>query len=449
MASDKFETVDPCVCAICASKIDFDLDPHILREIESHNCVVFAGAGISTETRYTHPNSFYDQLRADLEFEGDLPFPQLVDKFQARPNGRIKLIDMIVERFNYIDSFRELRDAATRFHQALATMPYFKTVITTNWDRYFEDEIGATPFVYEGDVPFWEKARRSVLKIHGSIDNYSSIVASSEDYVECEERLRNGAIGAVLKQIFATKTCIFFGYSATDPDFLNIYNAIRIGLGKVARTHYLVSPFLSAEDLVRLSELNIIGINTDATYFLETIKSHMCTSYCFAEDEIYDHVFSQMLEVIGEHTKYCSSFKVGKHPHLMFCAVYQDGLIHALQRILDLRKSGVYSDLHHVRRQIFAYSNEVDGHIKKRDYWESSYFTGYLNGLFFFDLKASGEDCDDVPRFYHPGVGELDKGEFDQRVRKNPEIHKGALAQARRLVKNRPQAEVLQHLPWG
>lgn len=439
-----------CACAICALNIDFRIDPHLLREIEEHNCVIFAGAGISTETRFTHPNKLYDELKHDISCEEDLPFPQLVDRFQARPNGRIALINKITERFSYINSFRELRDTATRFHRALATMPYFRSVITTNWDRYFEDEIVATPFVYESDVPFWEKSKRSVLKIHGSIDNFSSIVASSEDYQECEERLRNGAIGAVLKQIFATKTCIFFGYSATDSDFLNIYNTIKDGLGKVARTHYLVSPFLSDSDVDRLKDdLNIVAVKTDATHFLNVIKEHMCASFCFAEDASFNAVSVELMDVWEAHDAYCSSFKAGEEPHLIFSAVYQDGLIHALERIVDLKKSGIYSDLHYVRNKIRAYLVDLEKYSRSRNYWETSYFTGYVNGLMFFDMVASDEDIEPPPHFFHPGIGPVSQEEFEKLVRPNPEVHKAALAFGKRLIRKNPGAEVLQHLPWG
>ena len=445
------EPTDDCICAICSLKIDFDFDTHLIREIERHNCVIFAGAGISTETKYTHPATFYQQLKKEARCEENLSFPQMVDCFQARPNGRQELIQLIIDRFSYIDGFRELKRTATRFHSELATMPYFSTVITTNWDRYFEEEIGATPFVYESDIPFWENARRSVLKIHGSIDNYTSIVASSEDYEACENRLRDGAIGAVLKQIFATKTCIFFGYSATDDDFLNIYNTVRHGLGALARSHYIVSPFLTDEDCSRLKDLNLIPIKTDATYFLSIVKQHMIDKFCFAPDEAYSRVAEVIFDVYDEHFEFTSSFMAKNSPHLMFSAIYQDGLIHALQRILDLRTTGQYSDLHYVRGQINLYEKMISDYSRKRDYWELSYFSGYLVGLEYFELVAvlADEEIPDVPQYFHPGSGPIDKLDYESRIRHNPEVHKAALAHAKGILRRRPGMEVVQHLPWG
>jgi hypothetical protein len=448
------EKPDKCACAICALKIDFELDPYLLSEIEKYNCAIFAGAGISTEAKRAHPDTLYDALKAEVGSAEDLIFPALVDRFESRPNGRQSLISLLIERFAYIDGFRELRGTATRFHRELSTMPYLSPLITTNWDRYFEEECGATPFVYESDVPFWEVAKRPLLKIHGSVDNYASIVASTADYVACEQRLREGALGAVLKQLFATKTLIFCGYSATDPDFLNLFNIIQTGLGAFARTHYLISPFVTEDDTERLAALNIIPIRTDASYFLEVVKEHMCEKFCFSRDFSYAFIGKILKAIIEKHFSFTRSYRPGKAPHLIFSTVYQDGLIHAFQRILDLAHTGEYADLHKVRAQVGLYEDKIEGLWKARDYYEVSYFTGYLSGLAFFDLvnTCDAKDLPSLPPFFHPGVGHIvsDK-EFDRLVRNNPTVHKSALKQAQRIV-NRAgaaDAEVIQHLPWG
>lgn len=452
--SSEVRPADSCACAICALQLDFELDPHLLSEIEKHNCAIFAGAGISTEARYTHPQTLYVELEQELECEEGLSFPELVDRYEARPNGRQQLISKILDRFAYIDGFRELKGTATKFHVELSTMPYFRTLITTNWDRYFEDECGATPFVYESDVPFWEVAKRPLLKIHGSIDNYASIVASSEDYLECEHRLREGALGAILKQIFATKTLIFCGYSANDSDFLNIFNIIQTGLGAFARTHYLVSPYVTEEDINRLKIMNIICIRTDATYFMSVVKTHMCEKFCFANDDSFDVVLAILYKLVEEHLKFTNSYRPAKAPHLIFTTVYQDGLIHALKRIIDLRRTGAYSDLHEVRGQIGAYDQRIKQYSKKRDYWEVSYFTGYMTGLQFFDLLnlCDPNEAIPIPFYFHPGIGHIeDRKSYDSQVRKNPTVHKGALKQAQMILERSgwAGAEVVQHLPWG
>lgn len=442
-----------CGCSICDLAIDFDIDHHLLGEIEKQNCVIFAGAGVSTETGYTHPNTLYDSLRYEAKIEDKLEFWEVVDRFEAQPNGRQKLIQLVKERFEYIESFRDLRRAATRFHRSLGNAPYFKTIITTNWDRYFEDVIGATPFVYDSDIPFWEGAKRSVIKIHGSIDNYSSIVASSEDYLNCEKRLREGALGAVVKQIFATKTCIFCGYSAKDSDFQKIFRTIKDGLGQFSRTHYLVSPFVSEDEAAILkNEFGIVCIRTDATHFVKTIKEHMAEKFCFSVDEVFDLIRSEYDSFYDMHIEFVRSYKTKEQPHLIFSTAYQDGVLHAYERILDRQMAGEFSDLHAVQSRIRAYQDKIEGYRKAKNYWDVAYFTGYQNGLLQFVLAHADEveEYPAVPECFHPGKGEMELEEFNEVVRGNPEIHKAALKEAKRKTSDLSDDEiVVQHLPWG
>lgn len=449
-----------CECAICSLKIDFELDSHLLQEIENGRCVIFAGSGVSTETRGAHGFSFYEQIANLVDTDGTERFWELIDKFENRPNGRQKLIEQIRGRFDYIDSWRDLRWAATRFHRSLATAPYFNEVITTNWDRYFEDVIRATPFVYDSDLAFWNDARRPLLKIHGSIDNLSTIVASSADYSECEERLRVGRLGDLLRHIFATQTVIFVGYSTSDTDFLNIYNTVRGSMGRFARVHYLVSPFIEDEQCASLkAELNITSIRTDATHFVDTIKDHMREKFCFAYDEAYDVIERELIRTTEIHLKFTGSYKVFKEPHLVFATAYQDGLIHGFQRIVDVRSANDFSDLHRVRGLIRLCEDKVAEYIKRRDYWNASYFDGYKMALICFDVENARldprqdvpKDLDDLPLFYHPKFGIMDEDEYNREVRPHPAVHRAALKQAIRIAKEYEGADdlVVQHSPFG
>ena len=449
-----------CECAVCALKIDFELEPHLLEEIEHGRCVIFAGAGISTETSGAHQISLYETLRAQISAEGGETFPRVVDLFENRPNGRQKLIEEIKSRFNYIDGWRDLKITATAFHKALATAPYFSSIITTNWDRYFEDIIKATPFVYDSDLAFWESADRPLLKIHGSIDNLSTLVASTSDYQDCEERLQRGRLGDILRHIFATKTVIFVGYSASDSDFQSVFRAVRRSMGRFARTHYLISPFLSEEQLRDLdNEFGIKGIRTGATHFIEVIKDHMRRKYCFAFDDAYGKILDVLTELDQEHTKFVDSYSIWHDPHLIFATSYQDGFIHCLQRIMDHRYTNDFADLHRVRGQAELYQERSREYARKRDYWNSSYFAGYEMGLLYFDIvNAELDERQNVPSemlyppfYYHPKSGYLNKDDYDKEVRANPQIHKAAYRQAirfREKYKDSPGI-VAQHTPFG
>jgi hypothetical protein len=203
-----------CHCAFCLRKKEFAAPSELVNLFVEGNIVLFAGAGISTEANGIMPNSFYDTIRYIISDDNpDRPFPDVMEAYCNTPAGRIGLIEEITDRFNYIFSHRELYNEATRFHRELATLFPIDTIVTTNWDTYFEDECAATPFVEDKDIALWNVAARKVLKLHGTIANFGSIVATRSDYEKCAQRLATGVVGAHLKSLLATRSTVFVGYS--------------------------------------------------------------------------------------------------------------------------------------------------------------------------------------------------------------------------------------------
>jgi hypothetical protein len=73
-------------------------------EIKRENCVIFAGAGISTEGNPTYGKpSFYDTIKEECEYPAsmkDLSFPDLMQYYCNKKDGGKKnlLIRNIIER---------------------------------------------------------------------------------------------------------------------------------------------------------------------------------------------------------------------------------------------------------------------------------------------------------------------------------------------------------------
>lgn len=438
-----------CPCEICRRKLDFELDEFLLREVSSGGAVIFAGAGASTEKRGAAPHSLYVELAAKLGIrDTSLPFPDLAQQLAEQPDGRFNLLRVIQERFDYIDRFRDLRLEAASLYDELATMPYLNTFVTTNWDRHFETRCHAKPFVNDPDMRFWGVPRRKVLKLHGTIDDYSSLIITRQDYVECEQKLHRSLVGAKLKEILTTSTCIFIGYSLRDDDIREIFSFASAALGKFQKTHYFVSPYDPSEPL----PIFVKQVRSDGTHFLKKLKGHMCGSACYAPDDMYLLVEEELHEVMVSHLELYDRYEVSENPEVMICGAYQDGLIHGYKRILDGRISGVFSDLHELQGRARAYSAKILAYRKDKKYIDVAYFRGYQNAL-LGAVFVCNDSCDVgfAPRYYHEGVGELTRREYRKEFKRLPAVHKAAFAECKRVASKMgiKPGIVFEHMPWG
>jgi len=258
-----------CKCYLCKNNWDFDFPKEIIDYIISRKIVLFAGAGISTENKSVRPFTFYDEVNLEFD-ENDIPenleFPDLMEKFCLKPNGRRELIKKIINRFSTIDSFPETYTISTKFHQTLSTIPFFETIITTNWDIYFEQECCARPFITGEDLALWDVPGRKIIKIHGSINNLGSLIITRSDYDKCYKNLVNGLIGAKLKSIIGGNSILFVGYSLKDNDFIKIYEYLRNEMGNLFPTSYIVT--LDRESDKRFRDLGLIPIYTSGYFFI-------------------------------------------------------------------------------------------------------------------------------------------------------------------------------------
>lgn len=379
-----------CDCVFCKLNHQFEAPHDLINELIAGKVVIFAGAGISTESKRVLPFTLYDDVASELDLEkSELSFPDLMEMMVSQTNGRLKLIQKIKKRLDHIDSFPELNQTASSFHRELGTLHLVHDVVTTNWDTYFERYCKATPFFMDSDLALWDAAERRVLKIHGSISNFGSIVATKKDYAKCKTRLFKGVIGGLLKTILATKTVVFIGYSLADSDFQALYSFVKTQMQKFHRQAYVVNPY--KEECERLSAFGLIPINTDGTYFISQIKEHAVNLNILLPDKIFRWA-SHLRDIVAEeHHKLHKRVKVSRIPELIFAASYQDGLAHALDRAITMQGSGEYSHRCRVVRLIELYEEMKKDKLKAKLYSDVAYIEGYINGLLFLVVSAKSE----------------------------------------------------------
>ncbi len=440
-----------CDCVLCKNNNDFVISDELIGELLGGNVTLFAGAGISTETRNVLKTTFYESVAGEIDKDEPYPaFPELMEEYCRQPNGRLKLLNRIKERFDHIDSFPELTRAATRFHRELGTFFPIQNIVTTNWDTYFEKYCKATPFVTDPDLAFWEAADRRVLKIHGSVTNYGSVVATAKDYKKCQESLTSGLIGAILKTILATQTVIFIGYSLSDSDFSTIYEFVKTQMNALHKQAYVVTPFI--EDCEKFRAAGLIPIQTDGTYFIKQVKAHAVAQGQLLDDDIFDLAAELLYSVRDEHRLLHDNVQVSEFPELIFAASYQDGLMHALERAIEMKGSGNYSHRCKIIGVTKAYLKLQGEKLKQRIYEDVAYIEGYVNGLVYLLMTNNERDSARVPMYFLFGAKDeiSDIAAFIDQLRNSPVIHKAARKRAL-VYLNRlsdPDSAEFHHPPW-
>jgi len=441
MISKKIKTI-LCECQDCKKRISFELPDELVTACEHGKLVIFAGAGISTEGRDLFPFSLYDDVKEELGVTEDLTFPELMSLYVLKTKDNRSLLNKIKNRIDYSKSFPDLYSRTTNFHRELSTIHLIQEIVTTNWDDFFETNCAATPIVTDEDFTFWDQPFRKVFKIHGSINNPGSVVATKEDYSKCYKNLEKNAVGGSLRQLLATKTIVFVGYSFGDYDFNKIYQYIHKTMGNLLPHSYFVT--LSGNPPLTFKQFSPTIIHTDATFFLTKLKEKLVEKRQMLPDSIYDNILEKLFEINKNHFSFIKG-NIKKDPSIILCGSYQDGIIHALERALKNQNTGQYS---HICRTVSAIDNYLKmrkAFLSKKRYFDVAYIDGYITGLFQIIPEFSKKTG--FPMYYVFGSNNqlLTIRDYKKENKNAIKIHKSSYKWAQNLTKESADNMVAQH----
>jgi hypothetical protein len=402
----------------------------LIDAVVERRVALFAGAGISTENPLVFPTTFYNDIKTDLGIREILPFPELMARFEQRPNGRLLLLSRIRRRLDYLNDFIDVKMMATRFHEELATIPQIQEIYTTNWDDLLEEQCGAVPFVTSQDFAFWNLPGRKVLKLHGSITNYGSLVITTKDYDKCYAALREGLVGSQLKITLSTKTMLFVGYSLSDYDFNRIYGFIRQEMGDVLPQSYVVT--LSG-DVGDLERSGLHAIRTDATYFMHVLARHLVEKGKMLPPDYPENAMVAASRLSIVHERLFKELSIRTHPSIIYTAAYQDGMDHGLKFVAARSRTGYSSDPGNLHASIDSYENEKRNFMRTGNFWDAAYVEGFICGLEFPML--SPQQREQVPLHFAFGAGRIQKWEELVRAIENARsLHKASFDTAKQKV---------------
>jgi hypothetical protein len=369
----------------------------LYEDIIRQDCVIFAGAGISTEgSKWPGTPTFYDTIKEKAKYpKSSAPpsFADLMQYFCEHVDGgqRNRLTR---EAICYIETFSvpgESNTLATIFHHELAQIPYFDRFVTTNWDPFLEQSLNVlVPMVEDRDLAFWDDSKRQVLKIHGCITRPYTLVATREDYEVCIKR--SPLIFNKLRDLMATKTFIFAGYSLQDSDFQLILDEISNSLGRFKKLAYAIDPNATDETAEYWKSRGIQVHKIYGGHFLDLLRQRLIEENLLPTQKFVRFLQEERKRIHSVHFER----EQGKTSGSFASAMYQDGLQHALTDVFVDGYLGKKQE--DFEKELAGAQKHLELMHKKKDYIEIAYWSGRCEVL----RRFCERDTSTIPAYFHP-----------------------------------------------
>lgn len=177
--------------------------------------------------------------------------------------GRNKLIKILQQHVDVAPKDNHL-------HELLAKIPFFRAIITTNYDRLIEDSFNdeAAVIVNDTDVFIARQTKSRIYKIHGDIRNPKSIVISSSDYSNQYNRDFKDPFWASVIAEISSRHIIFLGYGYEDENVWADFDHIEKKLKAKNKKRILISPGAKPLKLQKLKQLHIDYVQADGETFI-------------------------------------------------------------------------------------------------------------------------------------------------------------------------------------
>lgn len=177
--------------------------------------------------------------------------------------GRTALIQILKRRF-------EIPPVSTYAHDLLARIPYFKSIITTNYDKLIENSHTrkAAVILDDQDIFLSNMACPKIYKIHGDINTTGSIVLTRDDYSKHYNRIFKDPFWAAIIHEMSSKHIIFLGYGYEDENVWADFQHIQDKLVDCGRRRFFIGPSISHIKSMHLNRLGIEYIHASGEQFL-------------------------------------------------------------------------------------------------------------------------------------------------------------------------------------
>jgi len=356
----------------------FSIPKSLVKDIQNEDCVTFLGAGASTESIKYFGRNLVETVAETCDFphKSHLSFPKLAQYYCDTMDGGFKgrLVREIRDYLDLFMEYGEARNSVTMIHRIIAKIGFFRIIITTNWDVFMERELDILPIVRDSDLVYWDDNKRQLIKLHGCISQPETMVATEDDYNDFIKNKLDTPISNKIKDLMATKTFLFLGYSLKDESFQLIQEKVLSKMGKFSRNSYAVLREPTNEYIKLWKNKGITIIPSNALAFLRQLHE------IFVQKGVYfgDGFLSKLSKLIDK--VYATHFSLDQEEAIGFSsAMYQDGLQHSLGNLYHGIMTGKPKS--HYEKRLEMFLDRWKEQVKKGNLVEIAYLRGRVEAL--------------------------------------------------------------------
>ncbi|MEY2195779.1 YjcQ family protein [Neobacillus sp. BF23-41] len=245
----------------------------LIKKIRRGEVILWAGAGFSRYTGIPTGAELAQEIINEMPEDYRERFekrtlPEIAEEF-VQMNGNLKN-----ELFRLLDKYVNVEPKDLSVHEKLTEIIQIKNIITTNYDDLFERSYGRnkTSIIYKNTHLALANKNIKIFKIHGDIQDPTSIVLTNTDYRKFYNfENDNELVWSKIKTLANEKSILFIGYSLEDSNALTLLDDMIKNLGDFRHESFLVAPNFPDYKQRVLNEKNITYINMTTEEIIEEV----------------------------------------------------------------------------------------------------------------------------------------------------------------------------------
>jgi len=220
-----------------------DIPFEIKEAIKKDKLVIFIGSGLSRSVGYpTWVQLIKDMLLINEErIENASTYSDILEKNILGPLEILEKLKSGYKKIVY-EHFEKVLGAVheSSIHKKISTLS--RKIVTTNYDKIIESN-STDPIVIDNTSNFnlskLDSLDNYILKIHGDISRPDSCIIFNSDY---ENLYKQDTLAKYqLEKIFSNHTCLFLGFSFSDPYVNTLFDRISELYAGYGPTHFLLT----------------------------------------------------------------------------------------------------------------------------------------------------------------------------------------------------------------